>query len=162
MSLFERIGEPATLARLGGALATIAPHNLPLIRAVQARTLAVVAPTRNSPGSFLRRIEAGGRPVIVLIGDDDHASTGPAGWRCAARLNRWTRATMVHGSGANPAHYEAAVFAARGCGRVVLIECVSAHAPAWRAVFEGRCPVLLIEPPAGGVHPAPAARGEVH
>jgi hypothetical protein len=66
-------------------------------------------PDRAAGGGFLKQLRHVERPVIVLIGDDDHAPTGPNGWRCAGRLARWGKAATVHGAGGEPVHYEMAV-----------------------------------------------------
>jgi hypothetical protein len=69
---------------------------------------------------------------------------------------------MVNASGTDPAYYEAVLLAAQSGRRVVLVETASVHATAWVALFEERCPLLLIEPPVGGVHPALTPPGELH
>lgn len=101
------------------------------------------------------------RPVLVLIGDDDYASTGPAGWACTPTLLRWARAAMVHGTGADVATYQLAVQMAVGCRRGLLIETSSPFARVWReALRTARQPVpnvTLVAP--NDAHPVMPARG---
>jgi hypothetical protein len=50
--------------------------------------------------------------VLAIVGDDDHASTGPPGFRAAKRLTYRARAAIVHAAGAESEHYAEAVRAA--------------------------------------------------
>ena len=158
MTHIHRIGDRATLDRLTATVATLAPHHLPLFRAVRAGLIELVMPRRETGWRFLREADAKRRPVLLLIGDDDHASTGPDGWRCAKRLPPWTRAAVVHGTGGEAAHYAAAVGFAIGHGRLVMLETDSAHLAEWTALFANRVPLLTIRPPDDGLHPAPISR----
>lgn len=154
MTHIHRIADRATLDRLAAVAASVTPHHLPLFRAVRAGLIEFVIPRRETGWRFLREADAKRRPVLVLIGDDDHASTGPDGWRCARRLAPWTRAAVVHGTGGEAAHYAVAVGFAIGHGRLVMVETDSTHLSTWTALFANRVPVLTIRPPDAGPHPA--------
>ncbi|GAN76271.1 hypothetical protein [Acidisphaera rubrifaciens] len=94
--------------------------------------------------------------AVVLVGDDDYSSTGPAGWRCAATIAAWAEAAVVHAAGATAETYAEAVHAARLLGRCVLIETDAAHAREWAERFPLK-PTLVIVP-RDGEHPTrPAA-----
>jgi hypothetical protein len=96
-------------------------------------------------------------PMIVLLSDDFGQSRDPAEWRCAISAIAWARSAIVHGTGADVAHYREAVLAAELSGRCLFIETSSVRAPAWAAAIPPReVPCLLIRPPNGGPHPAPA------
>lgn len=96
-------------------------------------------------------------PLIVLISDDFGQSRDPAEWRCAISAIAWSRAAVVHGTGAQVEHCRTTLFAAELTGRCLFIETDSAHAPAWAAAIQPReIPCLLLRPPNGGVHPAAA------
>jgi hypothetical protein len=72
------------------------------------------------------------RPAVVLIGDDDYRERGPAGWPLAERVARWAASVVLHAAGAEAAHSESAVLAAKGVGCVAIIECSTTTLPAWR------------------------------
>lgn len=101
------------------------------------------------------------KPAILLIGDDDDAASGPLTWRCAKQAGRWAAAVMVHGAGAEPAHYHAAIQAAALTGRLLLVETSSQHAMAWGR-FLAHPRTLLIQTREGVQHPAPRAAGGLH
>ncbi len=68
----------ATVDRLVVLAGQLGPFALPLIRAAQAGRLDLLIATRamRAPLAEMRR---GARPVVLWIGDDDYASTGPDG-----------------------------------------------------------------------------------
>jgi hypothetical protein len=88
---------------------------------------------------------------VVLIGDDDYASSGPAGWRCAETIAAWARCAVIHAAGASAETYHEAVQGARLLGRAALIETDTAHAEEWASLFVGK-PALLVLP-REGAHP---------
>ena len=145
----------ATLDRAGAVFADLAPHQLPLIRAVRDGLITLIAPERAAPWPK-RAIEAVRRPAIVLLGDDDDRSTGPTGWRCANAASRWPRSAVLHATGGKPEHYAMAVVTAGLCWRVLFVETDLAHSAAWHGLLDRRrIPVLSIVPPPGSQHPAP-------
>src|SRR4051812_42174861 len=75
-----------------------------LLRAVRTREIALIESARD--GVF-RMPENLARPVIVLLGDDDYATTGPTGWATTRRLLHWAKAGLVHASGADVTSYQA-------------------------------------------------------
>jgi hypothetical protein len=94
------------------------------------------------------------KPVLAIVGDDDHASTGPAGFPAAKPLAAWARAAIIHGAGAEPKHYAEAFRCALTVRHAVLVETDAAHIGDWTRIFgDGqRMPVLEILP-RHGVHP---------
>jgi len=115
------------------------------------------------PGTIPKRmVENARRPLIFLIGDDDYAGTGPDGWASARRMRQWGRRAIVHAAEGKPEHYALAVTGALACGRLVLVECSTAHERAWGAFLAPYMPVLDISAPAGLPHPIAPRRGETH
>jgi hypothetical protein len=104
------------------------------------------------------------RPTVVLIGDDDGLERGPGGWLLARRAVAWARAVMIHGAGAELAHYEVAIIAAELTGRCLIIECGTATLAAWTALVRAapHKPETLVIQPHGGAHPIPLARETLH
>jgi hypothetical protein len=124
-----------------------------LLRAVRAREIALLETMRDGIISC-RMLERLTRPVMVLLGDDDYASTGPTGWAAARRLLYWASAAIVHASSANAETYRAAIALVVGHRRLLLVETDSAHVDEWSAaVLKRRIPLLRILP-IDGVHPA--------
>lgn len=149
----------ATLDRVGAVLADVAPHQLPLIRAVRDGRITLVIPERDTPWPK-RAVEAIRKPAILVLGDDDGRSIGPSGWRCANAAVRWPRSVLVHAAGGAAAHYEAVVAAALMVQRVLLVETDSEHVAEWRGLLERhRIPGAVILPPNGQAHPAPRPSG---
>jgi hypothetical protein len=108
--------------------------------------------------------DTAGRPSIIVIGDDDYADRGPAGWRQAERVARWAKGAVIHAAGAELEHYEAAVAAAQRVGRFALVECSTTTAPAWVDLFRRQphqAGLLLIQPTTGP-HPLPLAQERLH
>ncbi|MBN8889214.1 MAG: hypothetical protein ABS99_05720 [Acetobacteraceae bacterium SCN 69-10] len=151
---------PADLARVLDIFAQVAPWRLPLVRAAAAGKIAVAEPGRIATGKAVRSmLNRPGLPEVVLIGDDDYRSTGPAGWRCADWLAGWGRRALIHGAGGEGRHYEVAVQAAVAGRRLALVETTSAHAAAWAALLRDRMPSLIVVPkPGDGPHPIPPVR----
>jgi hypothetical protein len=157
----HKIADRAGLERLAAAAAQLTPHALPLFRAARDGLIGIVMPLRDTGWRFLRQTDDLNRPVVVLVGDDDHASTGPSGWKCARRLPEWAGAAIVHSAGGDPEHYRFALVTALGCGRLVLVETDTAHAAEWEELFRGRIPVLAIRAPEGRLHPEPMPRSSM-
>ncbi|MCF3947792.1 hypothetical protein AiwAL_15965 [Acidiphilium sp. AL] len=139
--------------RLAAAMATLAPHRLPLIRAARDGLITLIQPRRNTTIPS-RLLNDQARPAVILIGDDDYTSTGPAGWTCARRVRFWGRAAMIHAAAAEPEHYETIVIAAALHQRSVLIETDSTHQPAWITFLQPAMGCLIIACPPGQSHPA--------
>jgi hypothetical protein len=155
------IDKPAQFERLAHAVGAIAPHRLPLVHAAQLGLINVIEPGRC--GVIPKRmLEDTRRPVIVLIGDDDYQSTGPAGWRCAARVRRWGRGAMVHAAGGRPEHYFLAVQAALTTQRIIIAETDSAHEAEWADFFRPHMGVCIIRAPEDSPHPKMPARGDLN
>lgn len=134
-----------------------------LLRALAAGRIAFL-PLRPDTSSsnfkaFLRGTAR--RPAVALIGDDDGMDRGPPAWRLAERAIRWARGIVLHGTGGEVEHYEAAIQGAEVAGRVLVVECGSATLAAWAALSAAaphRPNVLVIRPPPGGTHPSAPPR----
>ena len=152
---------PAAIATLQAAGAL---HRIPMLRALYAGRIAHFEAARNtSAGAIKAFMRAASLPAVVLLGDDDHASTGPAGWPIARRLLRWARHVVIHGTGPKPEHYEAAVQTAEHVGRVLFIETASDAVGTWRRAAEAapQRPSMGLYLPTQGQHPIPPAHGAV-
>ena len=86
------IGAPDQIDRLIAHAATLnLPGRVELLRAVRAGAINLVEIERKAPAP-MRLIERSPRPVVMLLGDDDYAATGPAGWVAWQRLSYWAPA----------------------------------------------------------------------
>ncbi len=146
------------------ATALIAAHalyQLPVFRAARDGLIHLVAPGRDA--TIPKRIlDETRRPVVVLIGDDGHASTGPEGWRCAKRLRYWARGGIVHAAGGEPQCYALAVAGALALQRFVLVETDSAHEAAWTHLLRPHMGLLAIRAPARSRHPRVPTSAELN
>lgn len=149
----ERIAAAITIMQAAGE-----GFRAPLFRAVlhDEIALAVVCQGQTAP---LEQLDQTRRPAVVVFTDDDDATRlGPDGWPGSARIMRWAKNAMVHGSGGQPEHYAFAVVGAVATGRLVLVETSSSQVEPWvrtanRFIPLGR--ILCIKPIGGGVHPVP-------
>lgn len=123
-----------------------------LLRQVRRGGLAIVFCSSRTDPLDIADLDQAPCPVVVVVGDDDYASTGPAGWRAASTLAAWARAAVVHAAGATADTYRQAADAARIVGHSVLVETDSAHALEWAAIFHEQ-PVLTVFA-TDGQHPA--------
>lgn len=101
-----------------------------------------------------------GRPAVIVIGDDDGADRGPAGWRTVPYVLGWAARIIIHAAGAEEQHYEWAVVAAEFVGKSLVIECSTATAQHWIDAVERLpepVPTLVIWP-RQGFHPIPPER----
>jgi hypothetical protein len=144
------------IERVTAAVAAHAPFALPLYRAARDGLLNLIQPERGAQVP-LKMLERPGRPIVVLIGDDDHQSTGPEAWACALRVRRWARAGMIHAAGGEAQHYENALAGALLTGRFLLVETSMVHHAGWKGFLDPRIPTLNIISRTG-VHPTPTAR----
>ena len=134
-----------------------AHHRVPLVRALIRGSIAFYEINRlTSRGNAKRFLAATTRrPAVALLGDDDHAATGPAGWPIAEKLLRWSRVVIVHGTGGEPWQYTEAVRLAGVYGTVAFVETSSAEAAAWVRLAQKANPGAKIAEfrPTSGVHP---------
>jgi hypothetical protein len=128
---------------------------VPILRAVFERRMGFVESARG--GQIPAKVLRDPRPHLILLGDDDLCSSGPAGWPQGRRLLRWCRRVMIHATGGEPQHYALAVEATESAGRVLLIETDMVHMPAWLALVQERqppVPTLVLRPhPGEPAHP---------
>jgi hypothetical protein len=91
----------------------------------------VIFMPRGADAVDLRAFDRLGLPAVVMVQDDDHANTGPAGFPAARKALRWARGLVIHACGGEPWHYQAAASLAEEVRAVVLVETGTAHAEAW-------------------------------
>lgn len=119
---FCQIGKPEQIDRLIAAAASMnLPGRVELLRAVRSGSINLMEGDRQSAAP-MKALEQSTRPVVFVIGDDDYASTGPAGWAAWQRLSYWARFAMVHATGADAPSYRLAIGMALLHGRMLLIE----------------------------------------
>lgn len=136
----------------------------PLLRRVMQGELNACAPMRHTAMPPLYRLGKKGRPLVVIIGDDDYRPAGPDTWACADKLRAWASFAVVHGTGGRPEHYAMAAEMAMQVRRLLLIETTSAAAQDWAGFLRERTPILPfmgVLPPVGA-HPVVPARGDLH
>lgn len=132
-----------------------------LLRAVRAGVISLVELERDAalPVRAMQKLR---RPVLLLVGDDDYASTGPAGWATTRRLSYWAKGAMVNATGADVPSYRAAISMALTYRRFVLIETDTAHAEEWaNALVARRIQCIGLLPGDGVAHPLPLDRRDV-
>lgn len=154
------VNTPEGIRGLMGPAATAAPHYLPLLDAAARGTITLVVISDRSRRLPQRRLDRYRLPTILLLGDDDHQDTGPAGWRCARDAAAWGAAGIVHGAAGRASDYADAVAAAVVMRRLLFVETASRHVQAWGALMPGK-PVLHLVPEVGA-HPVTPGRGDVH
>ncbi|HYE70098.1 MAG TPA: hypothetical protein VD932_01070 [Aquabacterium sp.] len=137
-----------------------ASHLVPLLRMVRTGAVNVAFVTRGTPAP-MGRLKRSNRPAIALLGDDDAAPTGPAGWPQAERLVKWCGAAVVHSTGAKAEHYAAATALALAHRRLLLVETNTAMEPAWLALIQRLRPglpgLIVRVRPGEPAHPMPSA-----
>lgn len=136
-------------------------HRLPFLRATRNRQLSMCELERGGAPEWRELERLTERlPLLLLIGDDDHQSTGPAGWPGLQRMRYWRpRKVIVHATGGDEAISQDIVTSMTLLRRLLLVETSSAHASVWTAWGEALKPhngVLTILHP-GGQHPKPHA-----
>jgi hypothetical protein len=159
---FHHIGKPDQIDRLIAAAASMnLPGRVELLRAVRIGSINLVDIDRLAAAP-MKALEQSPRPVLVVVGDDDYASTGPSGWASWQRLSYWARVAMVHATGADVPSYHLAIAMAVLHRRMILIETDSAHAHDWGVVLQRRnIPAIGLLPP-NGVHPVVPDRAMAH
>jgi|tagenome__1003787_1003787.scaffolds.fasta_scaffold20307639_2 hypothetical protein len=128
-----------------------------LFRAVRDRQINLAIVPRDAPitDKMLNRSQ---RPMVVLLADDDGASTGSAGFRSWRRLKTWAGCALVHAAVADVETYTVAIAMAVLQGRLVLIETTSAQEPAWAEALQAAGIPAVGVLPRGGVHPMSPGR----
>ena len=137
------------------------PWRVELYRAVRDKMINLAGPGRDADAPR-KLLEASPRPTVVLLGDDDYASTGPDGWMAFRCLGYWARAAMMHATGGDVASYQLAVGLTCIKRRLLLIETSSERAHEWgRALQRRRIPAVGLVPPGDNTHPVQPARGDL-
>jgi|tagenome__1003787_1003787.scaffolds.fasta_scaffold20713806_1 hypothetical protein len=123
-----------------------------LFRAVQDRQINLIIVARGTPISDAA-LNRSKRPMIVLLGDDDGAGSGPTGFRSWRRLRTWAGCGLIHAAAADVSSYSVAVALATLQGKLLLVETSAARAPEWvDALRASRIPAVGVLP-RGGQHP---------
>ena len=136
----------------------------PMLQRVMRAELNVCWPQRDTVMPPLYRLGKQGRPLVLLLGDDDYRPAGPSTWACAAKAREWAAACIVHGTGAQPWHYEMGAVTAMQVRRLLFIETTSEAAQDWAAFLKQRTPMLPLMGllPPDGAHPIMPSKGQVH
>ncbi len=136
-----------------------------LLRPASRGELNLIVPMRDTVQLPFYRMSKRGRPIVVVVGDDDYQTTGPDGWACADRLRNWAAFAIVHGTGGQRQHYAMAAAMAAEMRRLVFIETSTAGAQLWAGFLAERTPALPfmgLLPSDGGAHPVMPGKGELH
>jgi hypothetical protein len=157
-----KIGKSNQIDRLIAHASTMdLPGRVELLRAAREGMIDLVEIQRKAEAP-MRTMERSLRPVIMVLGDDDYAATGPSGWAGWQRLSYWARGAVVHATGADIVSYRMAIGLALVARRFLLIETDSAHAHDWgRALHRRNIPAVGLLPP-NGVHPTAPTREMVN
>ena len=157
--------KPAEIARMiGQAELAGAGYYIPFLQRVMRGELNACFPMRDTVQPPFYRLGKHGRPIVVIVGDDDYATTGPDGWACADKLRAWASFAIVHGTGAQRQHYAMAAVMAADVGRLLFIETSSVGAQLWAGFLAERTPPLAFMGllPPNGAHPVTPSKGKVH
>lgn len=139
-------------------------HRVPLLMALYTGAIAYAEVKRGTGAGYLRSFmsRTAGRTAVLLVGDDDYQSSGPAGWPMADAMVRWSRFAIIHATGAEVRHYQGALLLAEAHGTVLFVETASAQEAAWVEAVQaapGDRGLQIIRTRSGGVHPVlPAVR----
>jgi hypothetical protein len=128
------------------------PGHATLFRAVRDRQINLIVVVRNTSISD-EALNRSQKPMVVLLGDDDGASRGPAGFRSWRRLKSWAGCGLIHAAAADVETYTVVVTMAVLLGRLLLIETTSAQEPAWAEALQAAGIPAVGVLPRGGVHP---------
>ena len=110
-----------------------APHMVPLLRDMAAGSLTLAAIARGSQSVSPKAWQRAGKPVVAILADDDHGSTGPAGFPVARKLLRWARGLVVHAAAGHAWQYQMAADLALAVGSCVIVETSTSCADEWLA-----------------------------
>jgi len=145
------------MSGIGGCMAE-------LLRPASRGKLNLIVPMRDTVQPPFYRVGKRGRPIVVVVSDDDYQTTGPDGWACAAKLRTWAAFAVVHGTGAQREHYALAAHLTVQTRRLLFIETSSAGAQQWAGFLRERTPALRFMGllPPDGMHPVMPDKGDVH
>ncbi len=134
-----------------------------LLRPVMAGNINLIMPLRDTAMPPFYRMQKQGKPVVVLVGDDDYQPAGPDTWACAAKLRSWATFAIVHGTGAQDHHYKAAAALTFVHKRLLMIETTSAAAQLWAGFLKQRADLPFMGfLPTDGFHPVMPPREDLH
>lgn len=122
--------------------------------------LMAIPSTRHTlPSARLERMRG---PTVVMLADyDEPEGPRPQDWKSATRLRHWlgaAGAVVINGTEGEPDLYRDVIELAGRCGRLALIETVSARVDVWADFM--RCSRTILLRPEGGHH-ATASTAEV-
>lgn len=134
-------------------------HHVPLLQAVGVGRIAMTMLGDRLARPNLYALNREKRSGLVLIGDDEGNTTGPAGWAAAAQAMQWARGGLIHATGGDRRSYMLAVTMAEQVGRLLLIECSSDAAEAWASALQAASvPAVILLPTGDSVHPVEPER----
>jgi hypothetical protein len=153
--------DPRNVARaIAFCRANDAEHHVVLLEAAAAKRLAYTALGSRLARPNLHALNKAAGPALVLLGDDDGDTTGPAGWVALPQLTTWARYAVIHGTGGDRPTYQLAISMAQEVGRLLLVETSSDAVEPWtRALTRAGVRTLCFVPSGGGVHPIDADQG---
>ncbi|MGI4799006.1 MAG: hypothetical protein ACRYG8_34205 [Janthinobacterium lividum] len=134
-----------------------------LLRPVLAGNINLLMPLRDTVMPPLYRMQKAGKPVVALLGDDDYQPAGPDTWACAAKLRNWATFAIVHGTGAQDQHYQAAAALTYVHKRLLMIETTSTAAHLWAGFLKQRADLPFMGfLPSEGSYPIMPPREGLH
>lgn len=74
---------------------------------------------------------SGAVPLVIVLGDDDRQSTGPAGWACASDAIQMARCAVLHSCLGTAGQGHLVATMATSLGTCLLVETDPEHAGAW-------------------------------
>ena len=126
---------------------------LPVLQAVESGMALAIVHRESKHFAVPKR-----RPFLAIVGDDDHASTGPIGFRrkVIRSVFKCAGLVMVHAAAGTEFDYQIAVDMAVSKGYAVIVETSSDKAEEWVAAvqqFAPRAKIIVVEPGDGKAHP---------
>ena len=145
--------------------AQVAPWALPILRAARDGRLALFCVGRdvNFPP---KQLDSYLCPRLVVLDDDNCASTGPTHFPCAETVFRWANIVIIYGAAGDPLYYQQFAILTEVFRCAVLVECPSKDTEKWNSVvLRYRRPatrIVQIVPFPERVHPSAERRPTEH
>ncbi len=134
-------------------------HHVPLFQAAGVGRIAMTGLADRLSRPNLYSLNKSKQPALIVVGDDDHGTTGPMGWAATAQMVQWARGCLLHATGGDQRSYALAISMAEDFGRLLLIETSSDAAEAWLSVLRAAdVPTVLLRPTGDGIHPVEPER----
>jgi len=145
---------PTALDAMAYALTVGHDHMAPILGAALRGDIRLAIALRGI--NWQKTVLETSRPTLLIVGDDDHQSTGPAAW--PGELREYAPAAMIHAAAADVPSYQLALKRCLEERRYVLVETSSTRLLEWGAYFATASRKVLLDivrPPAGQQHPVP-------